>query len=525
MSERAQERHGVANAPGGPGGRGVRGLVLGCALAVLGGCGSSELPMLAQFEPTACRHELQPGSTTECGYLLVPEGRSAPDSGRWLRLYVAIYRSLDGRRDQSPLLYLIGGPGASTAGAYAVFEDTSAGNYFRHHFGGTRDIIVLDQRGTNYSNPALYCSRELGPLRSEVYGMAFADAATLRIQALAACYGRLQDEGVNLSAYDSLEIATDVRDMALILGHERFVLYGASYGTRVVMLTMKHYPERVETAILDSILPPEINPYEEEPAAVLHSFRAFFDAAMARYPDLEAHFYAMTNAVQAAPVRVVGHHYDDAGTATDAIPVTVTGETFIAFLAGNLKLTPYDSGLPKRIEGMFATGDYGLVADAWISYLDFFFPAGEAGSGAPSVGLYNSVFSAEDAYYTSPARVRQKIQESGANDAIAAYLEGHFIRMEPAVQGVWPVAPLSSREKDPVASSIPTLMLAGTLDNATPETFSRPSATLLTESVYVTVLAGHATAYLECVTRMIRDFMADPTVAPANSCPAAYAWD
>ncbi|MBM4314095.1 MAG: alpha/beta hydrolase [Deltaproteobacteria bacterium] len=495
------------------------------AFVAMNSCGSSETPMMSQFETTACKHTLEANSTTRCGYLIVPEDRSRPNNGKWLKLYVAIYKSLIGSSINPPLLYLIGGPGASTASAYDAFESTASANYFRQNFGDDRDIIVLDQRGTNYSNPSLYCSRELGPLRSQVYGISFADAAALRINAMAACYSRLQAEGVNLSAYDSLENATDVRDMALILGYEKFNIYGVSYGTRLAMMTMRHYPERIQSVVIDSILPPEVNPYEQEPSAVLYSFRAFFDAAKVKYPNVEAHFYEMMDGVQAAPVAVVGHHYDGSGQPTDNITVTVTGDKFASFLVAQLKQTPYDTTLPKTIETMYATGNYGKVADSWISFLDFFFPDREAGSGAPSVAMYNCVFSAEDAYYTSPLRVEQIIRQTVANPSIASWVDGNFIRMEPAILGVWPVEPLPFRESDPLVSAIPTLMLVGTLDNATPEPFSRPSAAYLSNSFYIPVLAGHATAYLECVTRMINSFVKDPSVSPVNTCATAYQWD
>lgn len=497
------------------------------SLPILISCSSSEPPMLSRFEETTCKHTLEAGSTTRCGYLTVPEDRNNPDNGKTLKLYVAVYKSLNGDSTQPPLFYLIGGPGASTASAYRIFEISDY--YIRKNFGDVRDVIVLDQRGTNYSNPALYCSKELGPLRSEVYGLTFKDAAASRIRGLVACYGRLRNEGVNLSAYDSLENATDIRDMAIILGYEKFNLFGASYGTRLALTTMRHYPQRIISVTLDSILPPEVNPFERAPAGNVHAFRTFFDAAAAKYPALEEHFYAMMNALDTAPVDVVGHHYNSAGNPTDNIAIRVTGDKVASYLVAKLKETPYDTKLPQRIENMVATHDYGPIADSWIGYLDFFFPDGEAGTDSPSVAMYNSVFSADDAYYTSAEKIRQSIGESfpDAQDTpIARWHEIHYIDMEPAILGLWPVAPLPYEESDPVRSDIPTLMLVGTLDTATPETFIRqPTTDYLPNSFYFPILAGHATAYLECVDRMMNGFVKNPGARPTNSCAAAYTWD
>ena len=506
--------------------RNILGFLSVPVLLILVSCSSSnELPMLSQFESTACKHTLEANSTTRCGYLIVPEDRSNPDNGRKLKLYVAIYKSLSGSSNNPPLFYLTGGPGASTAGAYDAFESTASANYFRQNFGGERDLVVIDQRGTNNSDPALYCSEELGPLRNQVYGISYHDAAAMRIQAFATCYSRLQAQGVNLSAYDSLENATDVRDMALLLGFEKFNIYGASYGTRLSMMTMKHYPERIQSVVLDSILPPEVNPFEQETPGILYAFRTFFAAAKGKYPALETQFYEMMDNLETTPVDVIGHHYNSSGNPIDNIVVNVSGDKLAAYLVAKLKQTPYEKGLPKTISAMYASGDYGLVADAWVSNIDFFFPDGGPGSGSPSVAMYNSIFSADDAYYTSPQKIEQVISQNVSNASIASYLRVNFIDMEPGVLGLWPVEPLPFRESDPVISDIPTLMLVGTLDTATPEIFSRPSAAFLSRSFYFPILSGHATAYLECVDQMINAFVKDPRVSPANACAAVYQWD
>ncbi|KJS29782.1 MAG: hypothetical protein VR64_19130 [Desulfatitalea sp. BRH_c12] len=492
-------------------------------MLILAACSSShEAPMLSRFEPTTCKHALADDSTTQCGYLIVPEDRSAPDNGKTLKLYVAIYKSLDGSSDNAPIIYLTGGPGASTAQAYGIFEETNL--YIRQNFGGARDIVVLDQRGTNYSTPSLYCSEELGPLRSTVYGLSYRDAAALRIAAFEDCYSRLEAEDVNLSAYDSLENATDVRDVAMILGFETFNIYGASYGTRLAMKTMAHYPERIASVVLDSILPPEVNPFEQATPGILYAFQTFFAAARVQYPDLETQFYDMMSALQNAPVAVTGHHRDASGTTEHT--VTVSGDKLAAYLVAKLKETPYDRGLPKTISAMVASGDYGAVADAWISNMDFFFPAGGPGSDAPSVAMYNAIFSADDAYYTSPQKVAQVIDnQKDLHAALAEYLRVSYIYMEPGVLGLWPVAPLPFRESDPLVSDIPTLMLVGTLDTATPEIFSQPSAALLSNSVYFAIPAGHAAAYLPCVTQMIDDFVKNPRQIPDYACEAGYQWE
>lgn len=136
------------------------------------------------WEPVACKHTLAPGSKTYCGYLTVPERREVP-TGRTIKVYHVVMPALNGSTSSIPVMYLTGGPGAATAGAVSLFETTTGpAGIYRQKFGATRDLIVVDQRGTNNSVPALYCTAELAPYRTQVYGADFALAASLRVQAL-----------------------------------------------------------------------------------------------------------------------------------------------------------------------------------------------------------------------------------------------------------------------------------------------------------------------------------------------------
>ena len=499
------------------------GVILVSLLAVVSCSSSDSSETVPRYECTACKHMLEPDSTTECGYLTVPENRSKP-KGKKIRIYVGIFKSPNDASKKEPVFYLTGGPGASTASAFNAFEDTSSFNYFRQNFGDNRDIIVIDQRGANNAEPALYCSEELGPLRSQVYGISYREAAALRIKGFLTCYKRLKDQGIDLSAFNTYENASDIKDLALTLGYKKINIYSASYGTRLAMQMMKFYPEIIQSVVLDSILPPEINPFEQETLGVLYSFRSFFDAAQGQFPLLESRFYEMLAELDENAVDVTGHHYDASGKPVDNIVVNISGEKLVSFLVAELKQTPYDAALPNKINEMYVTGDYGAVADAWISNIDFFFPDGGPGSDSPSVGMYNCMFSTSDAYYTSPDRIQRMIDQNVSNPAIASWLETAFIYVEPGILGQWPVDPRPFHESDPLVSDIPTLMLVGALDNATPAIFSRSSAAYLSRSYYFSIPAGHATGYLECVDQMINRFLKDPLTPPENTCSTQYQW-
>ncbi|MCA9929909.1 MAG: alpha/beta fold hydrolase, partial [Anaerolineales bacterium] len=101
------------------------------------------------FETADCRFTFTVDADIQCGYLIVPEDRANP--GRTIRLHVAIVSSKSSDPAPDPVVYLNGGPGIHTLIAtdyfVTLFDDILA----------QRDLILFDQRGTGYSEPALDC--------------------------------------------------------------------------------------------------------------------------------------------------------------------------------------------------------------------------------------------------------------------------------------------------------------------------------------------------------------------------------
>lgn len=132
----------------------------------------------------------------ECGFLVVPEDRAAPQ-GRSVRLAVARFKATLSNPAADPIIYLEGGPGGSPLRSYVKNFTTYFGP-----FAQKRDVILYDQRGTGYSDPALDCTettqlaidqlnQELSPQQQDSQSG----------QALQTCHDRLKAKGINLGAY------------------------------------------------------------------------------------------------------------------------------------------------------------------------------------------------------------------------------------------------------------------------------------------------------------------------------------
>jgi len=235
------------------------------------------------------------GETVECGYLIVPEDRADPDS-RDIRLAVAIFRHPDGAPEPDPIIYLEGGPGGSPL-------EIRAPNfaYFGPIFAANRDIILFDQRGVGFSEPALDC-----PALTELYLDLLdfeADGELLtaqeildrKVEAFMACAEDLSAVA-DLSAYNTVANAADVNDLRLALGYDQVNLYGSSYGTRLALGVMRDFSEGVRSVVLDAPYGPDADIYLDTPSSfdraltVLTKECAADDACNAAYPDLRTCF-------------------------------------------------------------------------------------------------------------------------------------------------------------------------------------------------------------------------------------------
>lgn len=228
------------------------------------------------------------GETIDCGVLYVPQDRNEPD-GLIIELAIAILRSPNPSPD--PIIYFEGGPGGSAISGIDSWVDFEMRQ--------TRDLILIDQRGTGYSYPRLYCQEmeELDESDSQAYG-----------DALVACRERFESEGVDIADYHTINNAHDIADLMTALGYPEYNLFGISYGTRLALNVMRDFPEGIRSVIIDSVYPPVVDAYEEEVINGYRSFRQMFDDCVAdsacnsAFPDLENRFYTLIDDLNASPV-------------------------------------------------------------------------------------------------------------------------------------------------------------------------------------------------------------------------------
>jgi len=486
-------------------------LVFALMASFLAGCVEVEEPAYQPyFEPAQCQLQIPPGQTCECGYLTVPEDRSQPD-GPTIRLHVAIFKSHSDNPAPDPVVYLAGGPGENALeAAPLVFNRRFA------PFLANRDLIIFDQRGTGYSEPALDCP-EFTDLAYETLDQDLSpeESAALGTEAIYSCHDRLVSEGINLAAYNSAESASDLNDLRLALGYEEWNLLGISYGTRLALTAMRDYPEGIRSVILDSTYPLQVSLYVRAPANLDRALNVLFadcaadPACSEAYPELETVFYELVDQLNDSPVTfsatqpLSGETYD----------VLLNGDGLIGFLFQSLYATEVIPFLPKIIfdarDGNYDT--LALLMGSFLMNIEFV-----------SMGMQYSVQCGEEVYFSSPgefaAAAEAYPETQNLFDSSPNLGEPIFTICE-----IWGAKEADPIENEPVNSDIPTLVLAGEYDPITSPSWGELAAETLDNSFYCEFPGvGHGASISgeECPLSIALAFLDDPTTEPDGSCIA-----
>ena len=200
--------------------------VTGCLYLVAFVCflnafGQSLVP---RFDTSDCAVLVPKGETVKCGYLTVSESRKIKNN-RTIRLPIIILKSENPNPLPDPILRTFGGPGVSSLG---LVGSRPASPWLKD-----RDLIIFEQRGTKYAQPALECPEvNDSNINSVKKQLGAKTARKNEIQAAKACYDRLVKQGINLAAYNSAESAADIEDLRRTLKLDKINLWGLSYSSR-----------------------------------------------------------------------------------------------------------------------------------------------------------------------------------------------------------------------------------------------------------------------------------------------------
>lgn len=471
-----------------------------------GGTPPNQVPP-GRFEPGPCDFDLQTGliegRDLQCGWLIVPEEYENPDAGE-IRLAVAIIKSQVDDPAPDPLFMLQGGPGGSTI--YTYLQLVPLNPRLRQI---DRDMILFDQRGTRYSEPSLFC-QEVYDLGIEMLDddISREEAGKVYQEATDACHDRFVRQGINLSAFDSIENAADVEALRLALGYDKINLYGVSYGSLLALHVLRDYPDGLRSVIIDSVVPPQTNFLIAAARTVNDAVERVFTTCAAdeecskAYPNLKEVFYEQVDRLNENKETIQLYDFETGET----YPALLDGDTVIAMVTQMLYQTDLIPMIPRVIYQVRA-GNYDFT-EKLLSLLVF--------DKSLNYGMYYSVLCAEDADYTL-----EDVDVSGLPPQMEVAMGTEAVDFLETCAN-WVVDPLPASVDDPVVSDLPVLVLSGAFDPVTPPSYGEEAARSLSNSYsFVFPAGGHgAVTSGECQEDIFLQFLANPNQEPDASCIA-----
>ena len=430
------------------------------------------------------------------GYLVVPERRFPEPNGRTIRLPFVIIKSRGASPRPDPVLFMTGGPGGSTLYGGRSFR--------RSALLADRDLILFEQRGTRFAEPALMCP-EIERAGRSGWGTRLNGDPDPRdvAAAMTACARTLKEEGVDLAAYTTRESAADVADLRRMLEIASWNLYGVSYSTKVMLTVLRDHPQGVRAVILDSVLPPEANWDEDGSANILEALDRVFavcrdDAVLrARFPDLKERFFRLLAEANRHPLTLTVKNPLEG----KPLPLSLDGAGIMNCLYAGLEDASSIPYLPLIIDSI-CKGEADRLAPLGQSYL--------GSTQGTAMGMRLAVWCNEEFPFEKPEKLRKP---AGLPRVLDRFIQTG-VSLE-ALQA-WPQGHPDAIENEPVRSPIPILIAAGEFDPDTPVKWARRTASHLPNSFLVEI-AGYTHVPLFShpeAARIMAEFLADPSHRP-----------
>jgi len=390
--------------------------------------------------------KIKEGQNYVFGYLTVPQNRSQPN-GPTIKLPVYIFKSRNPNPAPYPVLYTVGGPG------YTTMTNAPYMDYYAYL--DDRDLILFEQRGTAYAQPALKCpewAQAQALAAMPAYSPVQKDSIMQR--AAATCKAQLSSQNIDLNAYNTEAIAADIEDLRKALNIEKLNLLTISYSTKIAQVMLRNYPESIRSVVMDSALPLEANYDVESVSNLVASFNALLDqcagqAACAQaFPNLKARFFTWLQGLEQKPLMLTVPHPETGQEQLFALQ----GKDVLALLATSQ--TGQVPGVPLAVEQVL-NGQYEGLTSQLAGLLT-------PGQSNVCMGMRLAVWCAEE----TPFVTQQSIDSAARQYAFARGLEPQVYSK--GICQVWGVQAAPAAANQPVKSQVPVLFLNGQLDPETP---------------------------------------------------------
>jgi pimeloyl-ACP methyl ester carboxylesterase len=411
----------------------------------------------------------------ECGWLEVAENPEELD-GRRIDIHVARIPARGRVVEADPLVFFAGGPGQAATEAWPLVAAAL------RKVNESRDILLVDQRGTGQSNPLKCPDIEL----DEALAQDWDELARATRECLDSVDG-------DPRFYTTTIAMHDIDRARAALGYERVNLFGGSYGTRAAQVYLRLFPERVRTMVLDGVVPQTLTLGTEHAAKLDQTLGRVLTACDAdpdcgkAFPGASDKLVELASRLEDTPVEVTVEH----PSTGESVTLSYDREV----LASSLRFLSYSSDtqamLPLLIYEAWDKQRFDRLASQMLI-------AATGLQQSISQGMEMSVMCAEDFPWFP--------DDPGTDD----YLMGDMIHKAVSIQcSVWPRGPVPEGFHDPVTADVPVLLLSGELDPVTPPEYGDSVAVHFPRATHLVARGqGHIVTTRGCMGELVSEFIA-----------------
>jgi pimeloyl-ACP methyl ester carboxylesterase len=434
-------------------------------------------------------------ATTECGVATVPANWARPD-GRTLEIWFAFIPAPSGTSTGVTVPFM-GGPGEAISAVAELFLPLVPAL-------PDRDMLLVDVRGTGRSG-RLGCPR--------IDTAQWIPDGQEQVDAVARC---AQEVGPRRNDYTTVGSVLDVEAIRRELNLPKPSLLGVSYGTWVVQTYTVLFPDLVQAAVIDGILPFDLDPWG----------RTYTDA-MQRVLRLRCERTTLCDSDEAdARVRRVA-----AGLAAQPVPFPnstrlLTEGTFsgVSIFAIQDAFADYLTAIDGALDG-----DYGALlalAEA-ATALPPPNPLGDSGAVGVVVSCneYSAPFDLDDKLSKRKAEFERRLAEL-PDDAFRwfskqGWVDSSWEQVDFCLE--YPRPRFSFRLRPPYNGpfpDVPVLMLNGDIDLQSPLESAERAKKNWPNSVFLTIKdAPHVTISTnECALGIALSFLQNPVLPDERAC-------
>ena len=416
--------------------------------------------------------------TVQCGTYRVYENRSA-NSGRQIDLKIAVLPATGDHVDPDPLFYFAGGPGGSAVDTAPMFKAELS------ELNKTRDIVLLDQRGTGGSN-LLMCPDPDRPFD-------VTDAAALSAYAKSCMAGLKADP----RWYTTRAYVDDVNEVRQALGYDKINISGGSYGGTVVQVYLLQHVDTVRTALINNSTLIDYPMFEH----LADSSQRALDLVYARcekdelcdtaFPHPKADLDAAFAQLEKQPVETT------VWDPTISQPISVTPAVFASVVHEMLMGADSAARLPRLVHHAATLNDWDAVAEI---YLNRVIPQQR---GAAGLVMYAVIRCAEPWAIGRLDEVARNGQNTYGGDVQLAVAQS-FAKTCSLLPKPEPAAMYSPTQK----SNVPVLVLNAEEDPQNPpENVAKTAEVYPNSKVLFEPYRGHYTVNWSCLAKVYQEFI------------------